>query len=192
MRLSLFFLLTLELSAQGSELGLLLGRTLPRSRGELDLQSGLALQANFGKRIWHSPRFALLAEGHLLASPLREVVTANRRAARDFASLYLMPGLRLRFGGDRKITPYVAGGIGYAQYHSSELLQDGTASPARDRQHTWGGNFGGGVDVKILPWLGLRGEVRDFLTPSPRLNTPLTGAQHNVQVSGGFVIRFTR
>jgi opacity protein-like surface antigen len=120
------------------------------------------------------------------------VTTANRRAARDFASLYLMPGLRLRFGGDRKITPYVAGGIGYAQYHSSEFLQDGTASPVRDRQHSWGGNFGGGVDVKVLRWLALRGEVRDFLTPSPRLNTPLTGAQHNVQVSGGLVIRFTR
>lgn len=192
MRLSLLFWVAAALFAQSSELGLTLGRTLPQQRGEVKLQSGMTLQANYGKRLWQGTGLALLGEAHLLASPLREVETKNGRAARDFASLYLMPGLRLRFGSERRVMPYVAGGIGYAQYHSSELLQDGTASPARDRQHTWGGNFGGGVDVAIWRWLGVRGEVRDFVTPSPRLNTPLTGAQHNVQVSGGLVFRLTR
>lgn len=192
MRLSLLFLLASTLYAQGSELGLTLGRILPRQRGDLDLRGGLALQANYGKRVWAGRGLALLGEAHLLASPLREVTTANPQAARDFASLYLMPGLRLKFGPERRLTPYVAGGVGYAQYHSSELLQNSAASPVRDRQHTWGGNFGGGVDVRVLPWLAVRGEVRDFVTPTPRLNTPLTGAQHNVQVSGGFVIRLTR
>jgi opacity protein-like surface antigen len=192
MRLSLLLFMALNVYAQGSELGLTLGRLLPRHRGELDLQGGMALQVNYGKRVWSGRGVALLGEGHLLASPLREVATANPRAARDFASLYLMPGLRMQFGAVRRLRPYVAGGMGYVQYHSSELLQSGAASPVRDRQHTWGGNFGGGVDVQVLRWLALRGEVRDFVTPTPRFNTPLTGAQHNVQVSGGIVLRFTR
>jgi len=192
MRLSLLFFAALNVYAQGSELALTLGRILPRHRGELDLQSGLALQANYGKRVWAGRGLALFGEAHLLASPLREVATANPRAARDFASFYLMPGLRVQFGPERRLRPFVAGGFGYAQYHSSELLQNGAASPVRDRQHTWGGNFGGGVDVQVLRWLAVRGEVRDFVTPTPRLNTPLTGTQHNVQVSGGFVIRLTR
>lgn len=192
MRLSLLFFAALGLYAQGSELGLTLGRILPRQRGELDLRSGLALQANYGKRVWSGRGLALFGETHLLASPLREVESANPRAARDFASLYLMPGLRVQIGPERLVRPFVAGGMGYAQYHSSELLQNGAASPVRDRQHTWGGNFGGGVDVQVWPWLGLRGEVRDFVTPTSRLNTPLTGPQHNVVVSGGFVLRLTR
>lgn len=192
MRLSLLFFVALGLFAQGSELGLTMGRVLPRQRGELDLRGGTALQVNYAKRVWSGQRVALLAEGHLLASPLREVATANPRAVRDFASLYLMPGLRLQFGPERRWRPYVAGGAGYVQYHSSELLQSGAASPVRDRQHTWGGNFGAGVDVRLLPWLSMRGEVRDFVTATPRFNTPLTGVQHNVQVSGGIVLRLTR
>ena len=192
MRLSLLFFVVSGLYAQGTELGLTLGRILPRQRGELDLQGGLALQANYGKRVWTGQGLALFGEGHLLASPLREVTTANPRAARDFASLYLMPGLRLQFGPERRWRPFVAGGVGYAQYHSSELLQNGAPSPVRDRQHTWGGNYGGGMDVQVLRWLAVRGEVRNFVTPSPRLNTPLTGTQQNVVVSGGFVLRLTR
>lgn len=192
MRLSLFFFALAGLYAQGTELGFTLGSILSQQRGELDLQRGLGLQANYGKRVWLGQGVALFGEAQLLASPLRKVVTGHPRAARDFASLYLMPGLRVQFGPDKRWRPFLAGGVGYAQYHSSEMLQNGEVSPVRDRQHTWGGNFGGGMDVSVWRWLAVRGEVRNFVTPTPRFNTPLTGTQHNVVVSGGFVLRLTR
>ena len=66
-----------------------------------------------------------------------------------------------------EVSPYLAGGFGYAQYHSSELLQNGSRNPLRDRQHTYGGN---GNEI--------------------RYNTPLTGLQHNGQASVG--VAFTK
>jgi hypothetical protein len=50
---------------------------------------------------------------------------------------------------------------------------------------------GGGVDVKLLRFLALRAEMRDFFSGKPSYNVVVrrTG-QHNVVVGGGFVLRF--
>jgi hypothetical protein len=56
--------------------------------------------------------------------------------------------------------------------------------------------FGGGIDVrtpiKIFLPIGLRGEVRDFYSfDTLEFATPVRGnRQHNVIVSGGFILRF--
>ena len=110
-------------------------------------------------------------------------------AVRDFASLYLTPGLRVQFRPDARFRPYLTGGFGYAQYHSSELLQNGSASPVRDRQHTWAGSVGGGADWQLVGPIALRGDLRHWFSPSPRFNVPNTGLRQHTVVSGGFVIR---
>ena len=184
------FLLALTVASmfgQSKEVGLTLGTVFPRQRNLLDLRPGLTLNANYGQRVWQNPNLALLGEVHLLASPLRNVESRTPTAVRDFASLYLMPGLRLKMRPASRVSPYVAGGFGYAQYHASELLQNGNPNPFRDRQHTYGGNIGGGVDVRIHKYLSVRGEVRNFMTASPRFNTPVAGLQHNGQASVGIV-----
>jgi opacity protein-like surface antigen len=184
------FLLALtaaSLFGQSKELGLTIGTVFPQQRSLLDLRPGLTLNANYGQRVWQNANLALLGEVHLLASPLRNVETKTPTAVRDFASLYVMPGLRLKMRPASRVSPYLAGGFGYAQYQSSELLQNANRNPLRDRQHTYGGNVGGGVDIRVVKHLSVRGEVRDFMTPSPRYNTPLTGLQHNVQASVGIV-----
>jgi hypothetical protein len=56
--------------------------------------------------------------------------------------------------------------------------------------------FGGGIDVRAplkLPFpLSLRSEVRDYYTlETPNFGVPVQGSgQHNVVLSGGFVVRF--
>jgi hypothetical protein len=51
--------------------------------------------------------------------------------------------------------------------------------------------FGGGVDVAVWRWLGLRGEIRDYYSASPTYNlASIRGGQHNVVAGGGIVLRF--
>jgi hypothetical protein len=47
------------------------------------------------------------------------------------------------------------------------------------------------VDLRVIRYLSLRGEVRDFVTGNPNFNAPfLTNRQHNVLTSGGIVLHF--
>jgi hypothetical protein len=151
----------------------------------------MALQANYAVPVWAKGPVALLPEVHFLSSPLRNVASANPLSVRDYASLFITPGLRVKFNPGKTVSPWVAAGFGYAQFQSSELLLNGQRSPVRERQHTYAGNFGGGVDVKVWKWLGLRGEIRDFVSPNPRYNVSVTnGQQHNVVIGGGLVLKF--
>jgi hypothetical protein len=51
--------------------------------------------------------------------------------------------------------------------------------------------FGGGLDVRVWRWLGVRAQVRDFYSGVPHLNVD-TGRsrQHNYLVGGGIVWHF--
>jgi hypothetical protein len=179
---------------QRHELGFTLGRILSNDRGVVESKAGTALQVNYGRRVWANNVVALYGEVHFLASPLRDVKADLRAtsATKDFASLYITPGLRLKFHPQGRIQPFVAVGGGYSLYEQSRLAANG--SPNTAPRHSSGGalQYGGGVDVPLKPWLALRGDVRDFYTSNPLYNVAgLSGeCQHNVAVSGGFVLRF--
>lgn len=179
MKLFLGLILTVGSFAQSSELGLSLGTLPPQGR----LGNGMTLGINYAQRLWAGERISLLAEGSIVASPLRKSTTKSPGAERDVASLYVMPGLRVKLMPKSRVSPFVAGGMGYAQYHESALLQNGAVNPERARQHGFGGNVGGGLDVQVWKRLALRGEVRNYITDTPR---------SNVVVSGGLVLRFGR
>jgi hypothetical protein len=52
-------------------------------------------------------------------------------------------------------------------------------------------DYGGGLDFRLFRFIGLRAEVRDFLSGNPGLNVALNSStQHNVVASGGVVLRF--
>jgi hypothetical protein len=181
--------------AQRHELGLTLGALLSQERGSgssrIELGSGTALQANYARRLWENDKAALLGEVHLLANPQRVVASDSRLASRDVATLYITPGIRVRFAPKAGVRPYVAIGGGYALYEHSRLRIDGRPNDAP--RHRSGGAFdvGGGVDVDLWRWLGLRGEIRDFFTGSPAYNVDgIGGGQHNLVAGGGFVIRW--
>jgi len=178
------------------EVGLTLGRLAgaertPASAGPgLRLDAGTALQANYGVRLTGGPRFAVFAEVHLLANPQRVVTSPAASATRDVASLYVTPGLRLKFWPRRRWQPYAAVGGGYALHEHSELNVGGAANAAQRTAATGALVYGGGLDVTVWRWLGFRGEVRDFVTGNPRYNVAVRGRQHNVVVGGGLALRF--
>lgn len=173
---------------QKHEIGFTLGRLIELDRGAVKSKTGTALQANYGVRVAGGQRASLLAEVHLLASPQR-LVTGPPAATRDYATLYLTPGLRVKLNPEGRIQPYVAGGGGYALYEHSTTILSGAPNPAP--RHSTHGAFvyGGGADVALTRWLALRFEARDFYTPSPTYNAGQSGRQHNPVLGGGFVLR---
>jgi opacity protein-like surface antigen len=203
MKSSILFTIALGLAAatsalaQRHELGLTLGRLQAISRSthesSVSLDSGVALQANYGYRLLRRRGVAVAAEVHFLANGQREVGSANTAATRDVATLYVTPGVRVKFAPARRFSPYIAAGAGYALYEQSFFRLDGAANQAPRFTHRGALMLGGGADVPIWRWFGGRVEIRDFYSGNPSLNTPLRGSgQHNAVFSGGFVLFFGR
>jgi len=180
--------------AQKHELAFTVGRVLSSERnsqqGALDLGTGTAVQVNYAYRLIDGGAAALYGEVHFLASPLRDISAGIPTATRDFATLYLTPGLRLKFLPGARVSPYVVVGGGYALYEQSTQTIGNQPNPAARRINRAALDYGGGVDVKVLRFLSLRGEIRDFYTGSPSYNVPfVSGGQHNVVAGGGVVLQ---
>ena len=194
--ISLSFACALAAQAPRHELAFTLGQVRSQTRtpaagAAIDLGSGTALQANYGLRVVGGGAVALYIGGHLLASPQRKVTSFNTLATRDFASLYLAPQVTLKLAPASRFSPWATFGGGYALYEQSTTRLDGAPNQAPRHIHKGTWLFGGGADIRLLRFLALRGEVRDFFTGSPALNVLLQkSGQHNIVVGGGFVLRF--
>jgi len=157
----------------------------------LTLGPGVALQVNYGRRIWFTDTFALYGEVHFLASPSREITANTSVATHDVASLYITPGIRLKLRPTSKISPYFAAGGGYAEYEQSRLQLDGRPNTAPRELSRAAVDFGVGSDFRVWRWIELRGELRDFYSGSPAYNVPsIRGGQHNVVAGGAIVFRW--
>jgi opacity protein-like surface antigen len=184
-----------EVAPPTNELGFTLGGipSLSRSTSQQSLNpgAGTAFGVNYGRRIVSGNKLALYGEVDFLASPLRDVSSNISSATRNFASLYVTPGVRLKFFPTSAISPYVVVGGGYGDYEQSTTRLDGQPNPASRQLARGVFDFGAGVDVHVWRWVALRGEARDFYTGSPAYNlASISGGQNNVAISGGFVVRW--
>jgi hypothetical protein len=179
--------------AQKHEIGLTLGAITGTSRsgesGSLNFAAGTALEANYGYRFWRGRRAALLGEVHFLGNPQRRIENAPGSATRDVATIFVTPGVRVKFLPGARFSPYLAGGGGYATFEQSLTTIDTRPNPAPRYTNRGVVDFGGGVDFSIFQWLALRAEFRDFYSGSPNFNIPAPGGQHNLVAGGGFVLR---
>ncbi|MBI3492152.1 MAG: hypothetical protein HY047_10275 [Acidobacteria bacterium] len=174
------------------DVGLLLGSTHATDEGAvLVFDPARTYQATFNARFWKSDAVALSFEVAFIASPAFLVTTANPQLPKEYASLYLTPGLRVTVLPDHPVAFFAAVGGGYARYSESKVRRDESPNPQQRDTDTGALQFGGGVEVRGFKWLGFRGEIRDVFTgarnfsiatPQPRV--------HNVVGSGGLVIRF--
>lgn len=198
--LFLFLLAASGISAQQHELGLTLGRIAGPGRslsaplqGRLGQGSGIALQANYGYRLIGGRIASLYLQTHLLANGQRVIRSVIPGASTDIATLYVTPGLRVKFAPGAMVSPWVEAGGGYALYEQSKLRIDGAPNDAGRFLHRGALEFGGGVDAKVWRFVALRLEARDFYTGNPGFNVPVRASgQHNLVVGGGFVLRFGR
>jgi Outer membrane protein beta-barrel domain len=155
----------------------------------LNLGAAWALEGSYARRIAGVPMLALSAELPVAVSFDSSIPTLSGfTIATSYNSLFITPGLRLRLAPLFFLSPYVAAGIGYGRFNKT-LLNGSTLAD---------GNFafdvGGGLDMKILPHISLRGEIRDFnsggLDLPSVLSTLATGRQNNLFVTAGVAVRF--
>ena len=174
------------------DVGLLLGSTATSDEGTvLQFKRATTYQATFAWRVWRNQSVAVAVEVPFLASPTFEVVTPGRSLPKEYASLYLTPGVRVTLLPDKVVSVFGAAGAGYARYTESTFRVDGSPNPAQRDTNTNAFQFGGGVDVRALRWLGFRAEVRDLCTGARTFSIATPGGRvHNVVGSAGFVLRF--
>jgi opacity protein-like surface antigen len=196
-RLALFLLpaalcLAQEETAHKNELAFGLGGipALAQSNSpSVDPGSGVAFQVNYGRRFLSGHTAALFGEINFVASPLRDVSSSVSTATHDFASLYVTPGIRVKFRPASRFSPYAVIGGGYADYEQSLTRIDGRTNQASRELARGVFNFGAGVDVHFWRFISLRGEARDFYTGVPNYNVAsVPGGQHNIVATGAIVL----
>lgn len=183
-----------------NELGLLLGGVVTGQKATIggarvDVGAGLTFQATYARQLREWKRAALYFEVPFVATPSTEVRSTDATLAHNYDTLYITPGLRVKFAPRKVVSPWLAVGGGYGLLEASKGLINGTPNPSDRFVSTGTLQFGGGVDfdtkLKVLVPIGFRLEVRDFYTAVPNLNTVLRESrQHNVLFSGGLVVKF--
>jgi len=144
---------------------------------------------NYGRRFFKGRKVALYGEINALANPLRDVSSSVPTATHDFASLYLTPGIRVKFLPTSRISPFALVGGGYADYEQSTTRIDGQPNSVSRELARGVVDFGAGVEVHVWRFLALRGEARDFYSGSPAYNiATISGGQHNVVATGALVL----
>jgi len=188
--------ITAPARAQNQELTFSLGgipgqaRSFSSSSGTSQISADHSLGVNYGHRVLGAKFTALYGEVEFVALPNRAVTSATAVVPHDYASLYLTPGVRLKFFPSSRLSPWGAIGGGYALYEESAQLSNGQNTTNRFLNRGVF-DYGGGLDYRLFRFIGWRGEIRDFFSGNPNLNNALSaGTQHNVVANGGIILRF--
>jgi len=151
----------------------------------LSLGAAPALEGTFAHRIASVPLLGIYAELPVAGSFSSNIPTlSGLTLARSYTSLFITPGVRVRLAPSFPLSPYVSAGLGYGRFNR-QLFTGGSTS-----DNTFAFDVGGGLDLKILPIVGLRAEVRDFNSGGIGLETLALGRQNNVFVTAGIALRF--
>jgi hypothetical protein len=147
------------------------------------------LEGALGVRLLNAHLVSLHAELPVAGIPSQPLTVAGVPTVIDhLGTVFITPGLRLKFAPIAPISPWVSIGGGWAHY---------SLNTAGLTQNKGAVQYGGGLDFKTnLPLLGFRAEVRDFVTGDPDFGfgsifTTSSGLHHhNILVGGGIVLRF--
>lgn len=155
----------------------------------LDLGAAWAIEGSYARRIAGIPMLSLSAELPIAGSFNSSIPTLSGfNIATSYNSLFITPGIRVRLAPSFFLSPYVAAGIGYGRFNKTLITGTNTSSGA------FAFSVGGGLDMKILPHVSLRGEIRDFNSGGldlPGLATTVaTGRENNLFVTAGIAVRF--
>jgi hypothetical protein len=171
----------LSARAQKIEAGVLGGGYIPLG-STFDFSPGFAVQGVFAYRLFSVPFVGIYAELPVVAG--FSLTARSALSSADYSSLFVTPGLKLKLVPGFLLSPYFVVGGGYARFHTNN------AATGNSTSNNGAVDIGGGLDIKVFPFVSLRGEVRDFHTSSPTLLglTGITG--HNLVGAGGVVVRF--
>lgn len=172
--------------AQSNELGFLAGTTFSP-----DFDHGTSYEGVFGHRVVDLHATSLYIELPVVGVTDREAPAGF--IGGHFSSVFFTPSLKLKVLPDSALSPFLTAGAGFAHFNSTFTVRTGPFSVGdmSTSNTTWATQVGGGLDVKTpIPVLGLRLEVRDFLTGLPDTNLTSSVSHHNPFAGGGLVLRF--
>jgi opacity protein-like surface antigen len=163
----------------------------------LSLNSGVAVGADFARKIKDVPWGSVYWEVDGLAGPLRYVAGTPLTATHEIHSVFLTPGVKMVFMPKEALSPWVAAGAGLAYYNSSGTSigggpTGGGTSNGSDNRITYAVDFGGGLDYAVNKKYTLRGEVRGFYTGSPNYGLATPGGLFNFEIGFGVVWRSSK
>src|SRR5258708_21953244 len=100
-------------------------RSFQSSAGTAQISADRSFGINYGHRFLGARIAALYGETEFAAIPNRSVTSATATVPQSYASLYLTPGLRLKFFPSSRFSPWAAIGGGYALYQQSAKFSNG-------------------------------------------------------------------
>jgi opacity protein-like surface antigen len=166
------------------------GFNLPNP-GFLKFKTGFTYEINYAQRLVDAKLAALYFEVPLAGTPRTKVTGTNALSPRSYSSLFVATGLKLKLIPGAKYSPFAMTGVGISRFNTSTTAINEQANPNQQSETDGVFYIGGGLDVKLISKLSLRGEVRDFYSEIPPLNiNALRTRQHNTLVSAGIVINF--
>lgn len=177
--------------AQKADLALTVGAYHPVNNG-FTSDNAFAIEGNIGIRLASVPFLTLMLEVPVAGTLDSTVPASALSSVGTYSSIFITPGLRLKLAPSFPISPYIATGGGLAHFRRS-ASQTPSGQSNSVNKGVW--DIGGGLDLKIAPFVGLRAEVRDFYSGSPETRlSQVTGTfrqrQHNIIGSAGVVLRF--
>ena len=186
--------------AQKNEVSLLIGGMKTGDKdvvsplpGNIQIGWGLTYQIGYDHRLVNAHLASLYVDLPLTLTPTRDISSAsNPLSPSSYSSYFFTPGVKLTLTPPASpLTPYAVAGVGFAHFNSSSTLVNGQQNPGSRGTAHGVFDFGGGLDMRLIPFVSLRGEVRDFVSGSPNFNLQVIGGrQNNVTVAGGVVLRF--
>jgi hypothetical protein len=215
--LALLLLTAVTLPAQRNEFSLQFGGTLTQRRSILlpgELQNLLGtdvLRENNGIAGGLVYRVRLISLGPLASIsaefPIFVVQATNtdlipRLARPIFGNTrgvvgFFTPGGVVRLAPDFIVSPYVFVGGGYARVIEAQLTSLAPLLGRFGNQGTWAINYGGGADLRVVKFLAIRGEIRNFYTGDTGSFLPVAiptvesfRQRNTLLITGGLVFRF--
>lgn len=197
--LSLIVLAGINVYAQQNEVGFLLGANdtqgsdfAPPSIGSLSPGNGLSYEITYARRFTDAKLASMHFEVLFAATPNTDINRSNVVVPRSYSSLFLTPGLKLKLVPGFFLSPYVAGGFGYAHFNVSDTTTAGGTTTVTSRGSSKAVyNYGIGAEWHFFPGLSLRGEIRNFQAGTPNFGPSiLQDTRRYVIYGGGLVVRF--
>jgi opacity protein-like surface antigen len=106
----------------------------------------------------------------------------------NYTATFVVPGVKLKLVPEFPASPYFFAGVGVAHFSANGTLSGSVVDKSNT---TTAVDFGGGLDIKVLPFFSIRGELRNVNSGGLGFALPIeTGRQNNIMATGGLVFRF--
>lgn len=189
---------TLTAYAQQREISILVGRMKTGDKGIQGAQTikaafdgAVSYEVTYGRRFVDGQIAALYGELLIAGAPSTKIKVTNFVLPDSYSTLFFTPGLKLKLFPGGGISPYIAAGLGLGRYSGSTTSASGQPVTGDQANTTWAFDYGGGVDLNVIHYFAIRGEVRDFITGKPKFTAPFFDkSQHNVNIAIGVVFKF--